>query len=51
MTQQGIRPPTFLLFVHRPAALLPAYEKFFLQLLRERFGFRGTPLRLRMRKS
>lgn len=51
MVQQGIRPPTFLLFVHRPAALLPAYEKFFLQLLRERFGFRGTPLRLRMRKS
>ena len=51
MTQQEVRPPTFLLFVHRPAALLPAYEKFFLQLLRERFGFRGTPLRLRMRKS
>ncbi len=51
MTQQGIRPPTFLLFVHRPAALLPAYEKFFLQLLRKKFGFRGTPLRLRMRIS
>lgn len=51
MTQQGVRPPTFLLFVHRPSALLPAYEKFFLQVLRERFGFRGTPLRLRMRKS
>ncbi|MDH7511411.1 MAG: ribosome biogenesis GTPase Der [Clostridiales bacterium] len=51
MTQQGIRPPTFLLFVHRPAALLPAYEKFFLQLLRKKFGFQGTPLRLRMRQS
>ncbi len=51
ITQQGVRPPTFLLFVHRPASLLPAYEKFFLQLLREKFGFRGTPLRLRIRKS
>jgi GTP-binding protein len=51
MTQQGVRPPIFLLFAHRPAALLPAYEKFFLQLLRERFGFRGTPLRLRIKKS
>jgi GTP-binding protein len=51
MTQQGVRPPIFLLFTHRPAALLPAYEKFFLQLLRERFGFRGTPLRLRIKKS
>lgn len=51
MTQQGIRPPTFLLFAHRPAPLLPAYEKLFLQLLREKFGFWGTPLRLRFRRS
>jgi len=51
MTQQGIRPPTFLLFAHRPAPLLPAYEKLFLQLLRGKFGFRGTPLRLKLRRS
>jgi GTP-binding protein len=51
MTQKGIRPPTFVLFSHTPAALLPAYEKFFLQALRERFDLRGTPLRLKLRRS
>jgi GTP-binding protein len=51
MIQKGIRPPTFVLFTHSPAALLPAYEKFFLQALRERFGLTGTPLRLILRKS
>jgi GTP-binding protein len=51
MTQKGIRPPTFVLFTHRPAALLPAYEKYFVQALRERFGLRSTPLRLVLRKS
>jgi GTP-binding protein len=51
MTQKGVRPPTFILFTHSPAALLPAYEKYFLQALRERFDLSGTPLRLVMRKS
>jgi GTP-binding protein len=51
MTQKSLRPPTFILFTRTPAALLPAYEKFFLQALREKFGFRGTPLRLMMRRS
>jgi GTP-binding protein len=51
MTQIGIRPPTFAIFAHHPAALLPAHEKYFLQALRERFGLWGTPLRLVMRKS
>ena len=51
MTQKGVRPPTFILFTHSPAALLPAYEKYFIQALRERFGLWGTPLRLLMRKS
>lgn len=51
MTQKGIQPPTFILFAHTPTALLPAYEKYFLELLREKFGLWGTPLRLVMRKS
>jgi GTPase len=51
MTQKGIRPPTFILFAHASTPLLPAYEKFFLQALRERFDLRGTPLRLILRKS
>jgi GTP-binding protein len=51
MTQKGVQPPTFILFAHNPTAFLPAYEKFFLQQLREKFGLWGTPLRLVMRKS
>lgn len=51
MIQKGIRPPTFILFTHTPAALLPAYEKYFIQALRERFGLWGTPLRLILRRS
>ncbi len=51
MVQKGVRPPRFVLFAHSPAALLPAYEKFFLHSLREKFGLWGTPLRLAVRKS
>ncbi len=51
MIQKGVLPPTFILFAHTPAALLPAYEKFFLEALRERFDLRGTPLRLMLRRS
>ena len=51
MTQKGILPPTFLLFSHSPASLSPFYEKFFLQKLRERFDFWGTPLRIILRKG
>lgn len=51
MTQKGVRPPTFILFAHNPTAFLPAYEKFFLELLRKKFSLWGTPLRLVMRKS
>jgi GTP-binding protein len=51
MTQKAGRPPTFLLFTRTPAGLLPSYEKFFQQALREKFGFWGSPIRLLMRKS
>jgi GTPase len=51
MTQKGVLPPTFIVFANRSAALLPAYERFFIQALRERFGFRGSPLRLVIRES
>jgi GTP-binding protein len=51
MVQKGVRPQRFILFAHSPAALLPAYERFFLQSLREKFGLWGSPLRLAVRKS
>ncbi len=51
MTQVGILPPTFLLFSHSRISLSPEYEKFFLNKLAEHFDFRGTPLRLFLRKE
>jgi GTP-binding protein len=50
MTQKGILPPTFLLFTHSRVPLAPAYEKFFVRLLQEKFDFSGTPIRLFLRK-
>jgi GTP-binding protein len=49
MTQTGVLPPTFMLFVGGRGPLSPAYETHFLQALREAFGFEGTPLRLLVR--
>ena len=51
MAQKGILPPTFVLFTHTQTVLDPAYEKFFVQRLREEFDIWGTPIRVLLRKS
>ncbi len=51
MTQKGTLPPTFALFSSSRLSLAPSYQKFFTKLLREKFGFWGTPIRLLMRKG
>jgi len=51
MTQKGILPPTFVLFTHSRNSFAPSYEKYFIHCLRERFGFRATPIRLFLRKN
>lgn len=51
ITQKGILPPTFILFLGSRGPLAPAYEKYFLDALRREFGFAGTPLRLIVRTS
>jgi GTP-binding protein len=51
MTQKGICPPTFVLFLGARGELTPTYEKHFLECLRREFGFLGTPLRLFVRIS
>jgi GTP-binding protein len=51
MTQKRILPPTFILFTHSRVSLAPSYEKFFTQLLREKFDFWGTPIRLVLRMN
>lgn len=49
--QRGVRPPSFVLFGHSRAFLLPSYEKFLADVFREQFGFIGTPIRFTIRKS
>jgi GTP-binding protein len=51
MTQTGTRPPTFTLFVNAPSRLSENYRKFLWAQFAEHFGFRGTPLRFKVRKS
>jgi GTP-binding protein len=42
-------PPTFVLFCTEPGAIQVAYRRYLENRLRERFGFEGTPVRLRLR--
>lgn len=49
MTQKGVCPPTFILFIGGRGPLSPTYEKHFLEELRQEFGLAGTPLRLFVR--
>jgi GTP-binding protein len=51
ITQKGVLPPTFILFLGARGPLAPTYEKHFLESLRREFGFAGTPLRLIVRTS
>jgi GTP-binding protein len=51
MTQKGVCPPTFILFLGARGRLTPGYERYFLESLREEFGLTGTPLRLIVRTS
>jgi len=47
--QTGIRPPTFQFICTQPKAIQTAYRRYLENRLRERFGFAGTPVRLRFR--
>lgn len=51
VTQTGVRPPEFTLFVNSPERLTEAYRRFLRTQLVERFGFQGIPVRLKLRKS
>lgn len=39
-------PPTFVFFVNNPEAVPQSYEKFLESCIREKYPFRGTPIRL-----
>jgi GTP-binding protein len=44
ITQHSIRPPAFILFTDRARKLHFSTERFFINQLRKRFGFKGTPI-------
>lgn len=46
ITQDGVRPPSFVVFVNRAEGVHFSYERYLGNKLREAFGFSGTPLRL-----
>ncbi len=49
MTQPKSRPPTFVLFCSRAAALPDTYRRYLVNGLRESFALPGTPIRLMLR--
>ena len=49
MTQPKSRPPTFVLFAARAAALPETYRRYLVNGLREAFDLPGTPIRLNLR--
>ena len=51
VAQTGTGPPEFTLFVNHPQRLNENYRRYLWLRFTEHFGFHGTPLRLRVRKS
>lgn len=46
VTQVGIKPPTFVVFVNYPQGVHFSYIRYIENNLRRSFGFRGTPVRI-----
>jgi GTP-binding protein len=51
MTQSGHRPPEFTFFVNGPERLDEGYRRFLWSRFTDHFGFEGTPVRFKFRKS
>ncbi len=50
ITQPSVRPPTFILFTDHPGKLHFSTERYLINRLRERFGFKGTPIVLKTKR-
>lgn len=49
ITQSSIRPPEFVVFTDKGPALHFSHERYLMNQIRRRFGFRGTPILLKTR--
>jgi GTP-binding protein len=50
MTQGSVRPPTFVAFTDKAKDLHFSSERFLINQLRKRFGFEGTPIRIKAKR-
>ncbi len=50
VTQVGVKPPTFVVFVNDKELMHFSYTRYLENKIREAFGFRGTPLRFLIRE-
>ena len=51
VTQAETRPPRFIIVTNEPELVHFSYQRYVLNALRDRFGFRGTPLRANYRRK
>lgn len=49
-TQPSVRPPAFVFFVNNPQLMHFSYRRYLENRLRDSFGFRGTPIRIKLRQ-
>ncbi len=49
LTQTSVRPPTFVVFTDRGGKLHFSHERYLVNQLRRKFGFKGTPVVLKVR--
>jgi len=50
VTQTGVKPPTFVIFVNEPEIIHFSYQRYLENKIRENFGFEGTPIRFVIKK-
>ena len=50
-TQQGVQPPTFVMFVNDETLMHFSYERYLEKQFRKTFGFEGTPLKFILREK
>lgn len=51
VTQAETRPPRFVVVTNEPESVHFSYQRYVINALRERFGFRGTPVRASYRRK
>lgn len=51
MTQTGVKPPTFVLFVNSAELMHYSYERYLKNTLRDNFGFEGSPIRFTIKEK